>query len=65
MDDGVVAAQVVGGEVELDVGKGHLVDEHVPAAAGERPQAGEELGCLKGLGHVVVGAGVKALDLIV
>ena len=51
-------------EVEDDVGELDLVDDNVATTARERTNPGEKLGRLEGLGHVVVCAGVEALDLV-
>lgn len=60
----VRAGEVVRGEVERDVGEGDLVEHDVAAATRERAQAGEKLGRLEGLGHVVVRPGVEPADLV-
>ena len=64
MHRAAVAAQVVRGEVEREVGKGELVEHDLALATGERAQARKQLGGLEGLGHVVVGPRVEALHLV-
>ena len=54
----------MGGKVEREVAELDFVDHDLALAARDGAQACEKLLGLKGLGHVVVGAGVKAFDLV-
>ena len=56
--------KVVRRQVQHEVAKLCLVEHQVAGAAREGAHAGEQLFVLKGLGHVVVGAGVEAAHLV-
>lgn len=50
--------------MEGQVSEGQLLGHHLPLAAGEGPDPGQQLGGVKGLGHVVVRPTVQALHFV-
>lgn len=60
----VSAGEIHGFQVQREVAHGERLEDDIALAPREGAQVGQKLGGGEGLGHVIVGAGVVAADLV-